>query len=307
MYQSFIRTSDRYRAYIKRPWVRLLGWIAAGLLFAVAATVALLSLPDEIDLDYRYLLLALLVVPFDLLLTSLEIPILGRMSGTQFQARKAITLTISGALANLTPLPGSVAVRVNAVVQSGGAFRKAVRGNLAIGLVWISVSLVLGALAVSDQENSTWFFLLMLFGLVAVGLSLITMKNHLSVSLMASLFVLEAAIILVGALRVYLAIGALGYEPSLDRAIVLTMSSILATATGVFPAGLGLSELFAALTAPLTGWVPSVAVVVMAVSRLIRLVGLAMASQIMAVFSSIRKQDTVDQGGDDRRRTQRDH
>lgn len=291
MYNSFIRTADRYRAYLNRPTVRLLGWVAAGLLFAFAAVVALLSLPDEIDLDFRYLLFALLVVPLDLLLTSLEIPILGRMSGTRFQARKAITLTISGALANLTPLPGSVAVRVGAVVQNGGTFRKAVRGNVAIGMVWVSVSLVLGALAISGQEKSTWFVLLMATGILIFALSVLTMRKHLSISLLASLLALEAAIILVGAIRVYLAISALGYEPSLDRAIVLTMSSILATATGVFPAGLGLSELLAALTAPLTSWVPSVAVVVMALSRLIRLVGLAIVSQALAVFSAIRKPD----------------
>jgi uncharacterized membrane protein YbhN (UPF0104 family) len=69
-------------------------------------------------------------------------------------------------------------------------------------------------------------------------------------------------------LRLYLVGLALGFNVTVAQAAALTVSAVLATATGFFPGGLGIRELLAAGVSPLVRLSSLVGIAVSAVDRL---------------------------------------
>jgi uncharacterized membrane protein YbhN (UPF0104 family) len=63
----------------------------------------------------------------------------------------------------------------------------------------------------------------------------------------------EAAFVVIMALRLYLVLAGLGFQPTVDQAVMLALAPVIASATGIFPGGLGLRELLGALFAPVVG------------------------------------------------------
>src|SRR3546814_15607990 len=72
------------------------------------------------------------------------------------------------------------------------------------------------------------------------------------------LVAVEAVSVLVKAVRLYLTLRALRFDPSLAQATSLSLAPVAASALGVFPGGLGIRALLSGLIAPALPLPPSV-------------------------------------------------
>lgn len=86
----------------------------------------------------------------------------------------------------------------------------------------------------------------------------------------------------IGAFRLYLILLALGEPATLTAATLLTLASVLASAIGVFPGGLGLRELLASALIPLADLGSAVGFLASAVDRI---VGLAVHAPMAILYS----------------------
>jgi uncharacterized membrane protein YbhN (UPF0104 family) len=101
---------------------------------------------------------------------------------------------------------------------------------------------------------------------------------------MFRLVIVEAALTLFAALRLYIEIELFGFHVTPAEAIALALAGVLATVTGVVPGGLGVREGLSAVIGPLVGLSASLSLVVAAFERLadVSVVGIA-ATVVLAV------------------------
>lgn len=287
---ELLQTSySNYKALVSRPKVRRIGWVVAGLIFGIAGYLSYQSLPAEFELKPLALFVAAMTVPLVVIMTAAEVYLLGRLCDVRFLWRESLSLTLNGALANLAPVPGSVAVRLGGIHSRGGSLKQGASATFVIGLMWVGVSLFLGGLAVATESHGLWSWVFVTSGLMAgIAAFLLAASRHNRGAALASwVLVVELLIVVTSSIRTALVMAALGYEADLGQALVITMSQVIATAVGFFPAGLGLSELLAGVTAPLTGLAPSIAIAVAIVDRLVRLSVLAVLSLTSRVWLPI--------------------
>lgn len=281
------RLAEGLRAVTRRPGVRKALWVAAAVVFALLSIFAFVALPEGLSVRPMGIVLAVVTVPFVVGLNSAEFLLLGRMNSTEFGFSSSMRITLAGTLANLAPVPGALTIRVSAIVARGGRISRALTSSLAAGLMWLGMSLIFGSMAVGFRSDPVWAMLFAAGGIAATAVGFVVavrIAGRMTVAL--QLLLIEISITLVTALRVLIIFFALGLTGNYAQSIVITMSSVLATVTGFFPAGLGLSELLAGVTAPLTGLTASVAVVVAVFDRLVRFASLAGLSLIARPWRS---------------------
>lgn len=205
-----------------------------------------------------------------------EFQVTGLLSGRPLGWTETIRKTLWATAANLLPVPGGPFVRMQAVADGTGGWSRAARSTLVPGVCWFAASFAAagGALWALDSTILAAIAVLLGLGAVPVAWALVPAERR-GAGLAAGLALLEAGFVAASTLRLVALFAALGYPVGPLPAVVLTTASVLATATGVFPGGLGLRELLAATAAPLLGVPPSLAVVVCALDRVVGLATLS--------------------------------
>lgn len=224
----------------------------------------------------RWTLLALTaaLVPISVVLTALEYALIARVNGIAVSLRDSLGVTVLGAVANLLPLPGSAMVRLNDLTARYGTVKGAVGATAAAGILWVGWALMVAGVAlilVGSPPLGAVF--------VLVGAALGVMSQWVVTSstpegrrgwwLQGS--AIEVGSLLVGTLRIWLTLEALGVPATLLQAGVLVASGAIASTLGIVPGGLGVRELIAGLLAPLVGLSPAAAILAVAVARVIGL------------------------------------
>lgn len=254
------------------------------------AAVAVVNFPDDLDPEPRWWLLALVVVCGPLAtvaLNGLEYVQQGRLLDRRIALRDAVRVSVLGTAANLLPLPGSVIVRTGALARNDDVGVARAAGTTAtVGVAWLGASaLVAGALQPFAGRA------LLGASLLAVGLALLALtamlvrRSQLAdgvVSVFASIVAVETATVVVGALRLFGCVAALGLDVTAAQAVGLTLAGVLASATGVFPAGLGIREALIAVASPLLDLPAAVGLLAATVDRLAGLVVLAVLTALLA-------------------------
>jgi hypothetical protein len=260
--------------------------------FVVGGWFALKSLDVSFE-DVRWpplVVAAVIGVPLTLLANTFEYLLSGRMLHHRIAFVPALRLTTVSTAANLLPIPGAFLVRIQGLRALGSKTGKAMASTMVIALVWIGLSCLLaGALL---AVSASWVAAI---ALLAVGVPMLAgayMWLRRAVPMRSDrrriavlVFAVELFAVLVNASRLVLILIGLRVDASLGQALVLAVSSSLAAAAGIFPGGLGLRELIAALLAPLVGLPASAGFAATAINRVMGILVLAPITAVIALKS----------------------
>jgi hypothetical protein len=275
-------------ADVRRPPPRARRWLllAGAVLFLGGAAFAVrdLDLPPGGVRVAPVLVVAVVLVPLTIAVNAVELVALGRLLGQRLGAATAVRVVVLGTAANLLPLPGAAALRIQALAGGGATYAAATGINVAAAFSWLGAAAAVGGAALATEGRGPLGLTIAAAGLVAlVGstfvawrLSTVPAPGRPLVLLVAA----EVATVVVHALRLVLLLGAIGAATSFAAGTVVGTSGPLAAAAGVFPAGLGVAEALAAGAGALVA-VPAAAA--FAAAALNRLVGYGVLAVVVAV------------------------
>lgn len=248
--------------------------VVAAVVFLVAAIAAWRALPP-LDGDVRpwaLILVPLVGTPLTIVANALEYAVLGRMLSLTVRRGDALRVSILATAANLLPVPGAVLVRVRALRRLGAGLRETLSATALVGVAWIAVAVVVAGTALVARRPVAGA-LVLAAGVGALGLfAALTGRGQprtVRVRWWAEVAAVELLAVTAGSLRLYLALLGIGFDVDVVDAVALNASAVVASATGIFPGGLGVRELLAAMVSPLVGLHPSVGLLATAVDRVL--------------------------------------
>jgi hypothetical protein len=262
--------------------------------FAVMAAVAVRAFPDEPDPEPRWPLLLLVGIAGPLvtvLLNALEYVQQGRLVAKRIALPDALRVSVLGTAANLAPVPGSVLVRTNALVDEHTGVRAAASTTVTVGLAWLAAGALAAGVLQPFADRALAGAVLAAAGVGLFALVYVFVRRAVpahAVSHFGAIALVELATVAVGALRLAGFIAGLGLDVTAAQAVGLTLAGVVASATGIFPAGLGIREALVAAASPLLD-VP--AAVGLAAAAADRLAGLAVLAVLTVVILRTRPPD----------------
>jgi hypothetical protein len=259
-------------------------------MFVVALVVGYLTLP-AITGPIRWELLALVALagtPGTVLFISLEYVLGARLLGLRVSVLEALRVSVLSSAANLLPLPGSVLVRTRELRRSGSSYRGALTTLAAIGVLWVGTAALFAAgflapvrpvLAVVTGGAG------LLFVVMGAVLARVLSTTPGVGPLIIQVIGVELGATLIGTLRIFAVVTALGLPITLPQAATLQLAGVVATASGIFPSGLGLREALSGLVSPLIGLPVSVGLVSSAINRILDKLALLPAALVLFLRS----------------------
>jgi hypothetical protein len=240
----------------------------------IAVTILGLRGYRSLDLQPRPWLVVVAAVigtPLALFLNALEFGATARIAGTRVPLGRSVSVAVVASASNALPIPGSLLVRNMALVSTGSAVRTALGATVVTGVAWLGVTVVgVGAFAVGTDLVAG--VLVLSAGLLLIAVAGVLLARRVRGSAWRGLFVallaIEAATALSEAGRYLLVLRALDVDGTFLQAFALAVANVLATATGIFPGGLGVREALAGLLGAAASLPAAVAVTVSAVDRM---------------------------------------
>ena len=297
------RLRARPRPSGRRRTVLLIG---AALLFVVAMVLAMRSLPDgELTVNWPLVVFTAVVgAPALLVMNAAEYGLSARVLGHRVERRDAVAVAVYGGAANLLPVPGTALVRLQALTRQGSGVGRAAGATAVVAVAWLGAAGFVGAPAAA--LGGTWWLaaLLAAGGLVtvpAVHQSVTRLKRRATATaddpgsigawahvpagrIVAELYGLEVAMIVVRALRFWLVILAFGLDGSVLTAFVLPVAGVISSALGFLPGGLGVREVVAGALSGANGDPAAVGVLASGLDRIITLPVLAVVALGLAAW-----------------------
>jgi hypothetical protein len=239
------------------------------------------------DVEAVPILVSLVVAaPLSLALKAAEYRLSAAVVGQSPGRSRSLDVAVVSSAANLLPLPGSLIVTVRSLSEDGATYGGAIGAGAVPGLAWLGVTGLVGGAAIAVEGPATLGALTMVGGVMAgIGAGALvrravpaSQRARLGVRIIA----VEVGWLAVSALRLGLAVSALGVSVTAAQALALSVAGALTVAIGFFPGGLGIREALIAGLAPLIGLPLDTGVLVGALDRVIWLVFLAGAGAVVA-------------------------
>jgi hypothetical protein len=263
---QFARIGDRLRA------IRLPLLIAGSALFLIGAwwSFSRLSLSTA-DIRPLYLSLLLLMAPVSLAYSGVGLKIIAWSGGVRMPLGKATIIACHATLAEALPVPGGAIVRSGALMAHGVGMVRSVALVTANAILWIALSALGAGIAILPYAELAALALIVAGGAgLAATLGWLVWKAGYEVALYSLAHRVAGVILLT--LRLFLAFQAIGVALPFIKAFPVTLATIAGSAASITPAGLGVSEVLAALIAGAVQLAPAAAVVAVGLDRLVVLV-----------------------------------
>ena len=203
----------------------------------------------------------------------IEYRLLASLSGCSVTFLTASRVSLSGSLANLLPVPGSLAVRIAHLRARGASAAQITRSTLAVA----TVSLGAAATVVVPFFSGPLRLMCGCAAVFLMGCSWI-LTRHQRLSTFGSLVALQFVLLATDAVRIALVAAVLRIDLSPTGAVIMTLAPVLSTAIGVAPAGLGLREGFSAALSSVAGLGASSAVMLSVIDTALRSIVLGLCA-----------------------------
>lgn len=310
--------ADRWNGVVER----LLGWarrlsarrsrtaglpalLAALALFAGSTALAIRALPDLDDgIRWWPLVLVGLLAWVGAVVNGAEFAASARLLGRRVGFPDALRVAIVATAANTLPIPGAIIVRTRALARLGETHLDALRATAVVGLAMVGASFSLaGGLQAGFGPRRLAGTAMLAFGVVvlaAVHRVVGTRRGGGRTRLFWWLVLVELASVALKALTLGLAVHAIGFSASPSQLAAMSISYVIALAIGVFPAGLGITELLVGLISPGVGIDAAVGVLATSVRRVTELVAFSGLAIVFALREGARTRAAAAAAGDGR-------
>jgi hypothetical protein len=247
---------------------KLLG--AAIALGAIGAAVAAGDLPPFRDLQLLWLPVVAALAVATIVVNAFEFRIMGSFVGSTIGVLPAVRVSAMSSAANILPVPGAAIVKIQALRREAVDLRPATAATVGVGMIWVGTGFLLtSVLAMASSRFA--------FGLgtaagaataLVLGFLFVPKVTDRPLRRVSRLTLFEIAATGVTTLRLFAALAALGGS-SWTQAAALALTGIVSTAVGIFPGGLGVREALSAGIAGFVGLDAGLAVVIVAVDRVV--------------------------------------
>lgn len=219
-------------------------------LFLVFGALAIARFPDEQVEDPNVvpiILLCLGAVPLNFFLNSLEYRLQARTVGVDVSIPQALRISVLATASNLLPIPGSIIVRTSSLIEHAGA-KRATGTSMAIGLIWLGVTLVPASVAFAFVSSPGAAAALLAVGSATLAAGIVSVRRLTNEwrPIVGRVLVVEALTVVVAGLRLWLVLQGIGFHADVEQLVPLTLAGALASASGFLPAGIGIRETAAA-------------------------------------------------------------
>lgn len=256
----------------KRPAVKrtLLALAAA---FLVAGLVVSLRQYPDILINLRWgpiLLLALVAVPFNILVNATEFVLIADMTNRKIPFWSATETTVLVTVANMLPIPSGAIVRVVALKAAGAGYGKGTVATLLAALVWLAVSLVYAGIWVALWAPEALGLSFVAAGSVLLAACvLIVRQQRFAVSASVRVVLVRLALVALDGFRIYLCFLALNIDATFVQASAFSVASAAGSAVSLIPGGLGVREGIMAALAPVMGLAAAIGFLASALNRMV--------------------------------------
>ena len=272
-----------------RPQIHPAVGIAIALVLFVGSTViAIRNLPPT-DHGIRILPLAFIAVLawIGAIAIAGEFWVSGAILGHRVPFGHALRVAVIATAANVLPIPGAVIVRTRELNKLGSSYGRAIGSTGTVGLGFVGTSLLLAGTVQTIAGPRRLFGVAMAIGgIVFVGACFFAIRamseRHHVRRLFWAVLGIETASVLLKAAAVGLAIYGVGYTVTLSQMTTLAIAYVIALAIGIFPAGLGITEILVALLSPTVGLPASVGLLSTAVRRIVELLAFSGLAIVIA-------------------------
>ena len=242
------------------------------------------------DLEWWPIIAAFVIAaPISLALKAAEFDLAARIAGQRPSPARSLEVAVVSSAANLLPLPGSLLVTVRSLSEDGSSYGSALAASAVPGLAWLGITGVVGGGAILVEGPAALGAITILAGLAAGTAAGIlfarTAPDEAGLGLVAAVITVEAGWLAVSALRLGLAVTALGISIEPTQAVALSVAGALTVAIGFFPGGIGMREALIAALSPLIGLPFDAGVLIGSLDRVIWLLFLALAGAGLATRS----------------------
>jgi hypothetical protein len=285
------------RALSRRPQLpRWAGLTLALVLFVGATALAIARLPPLEGVRWWLLVLSGLLAWPGVLANAAEYAVSASILGRRVPLLPATRVALVATAANLLPIPGAVLVRTRALKQEGASYRASIGSTATVGLGFIATTLVLagGFQTVTGPRHAVGAFLAVggIVGLVGTYLAIRSAAGRgRAPRLLGTLVVVETASVALKAARFFLVVVALGFHLTVSQALAMTIAQVVALAIGIFPSGLGITEVLTAAISPAVGLDAAVGLLASSVARVS---GMACFAVLALVIALVERRRDVD-------------
>jgi len=253
-----------------RKWYPWLGTLAVAL-FCVGAWYSFRNLGVSLsELKVGPLLALLALAPVTIVYSGTGLWLLARSARTSIPLSRATTISTFATVAEALPLPGGAIVRASALMAVGTGAGESSMLVILSAVIWISVAFLACGVALMNHGHALAAILgLGGFAGVAASFSWLLWRAGLSNALF-SLAHRVAGLVLIG-VRLQFAFLSLGVSLPWGDAMPFALASVAGSAAAIAPAGLGVTELLAAMIAGSVSIAPAAAFIASGIDRIVAL------------------------------------
>jgi len=225
--------------------------------------------------------------PLTLILKAFEYDAAARLIGERAAPRRALDIAVISSAANLLPIPGSLLVTTRALSEQGATYAEAAVASTVPSLSWLTISVLIGGVSIAIAGNAYLGASIALAGVVLTGVTFVMFRRTAPVQgrlpLALRIIVIETCWVLLGGLRMWLALKAIGSTGTPAQVLALALAGAMSVAIGFLPSGIGAREAFIALLSPIIKLPVSRGVVLGVLDRLIWVTFLALVAVALVI------------------------
>lgn len=245
-----------------------------GLIAGLVWSIRQLGL-DWADVNYWPILIAFaLTLPASILLNAMEFRLCGEAIDRSLDWRSSLRVTTAGTLANILPIPASLALRGKVLVDRGARLVDVGRILGLAAALWVAVAIFMTGVSLL---NLTLVVMIGGAGMLATFIVMGLISRASSATIALEFLVVRFGMLALFALRLFLLFAALGVGVVIADATLLSGVGVVSATIAIVPSGIGLTEATGALLATIRETSPAAAFLVLGLNRVLSLAGNGLA------------------------------